>query len=242
MALVAPGGVAADVAAEDDERAGGHPPGAESGGLFGKGEMGFMGAAAGIGHAVGEPMDGERAIGFEDAAFALDPGGLDGVEPGALDRQIAGDDADAVAVPLDPSVVIPGPGAPMLADVPGRVVPDEGQRLLAGRLELAAAPVQVGGGGGVDRSAVDEPEPHPAGGVLLARVGAPPGAGASQRLRVRLDLRDRLLDQALRSSRQNVAVETWNELGEASGILETVEHGRLYLDHTRPFLDRWRAG
>jgi hypothetical protein len=35
--------------------------------------MGFMGAAVGIGHAVGELMDGEHAIGFEDAAFAVVP-------------------------------------------------------------------------------------------------------------------------------------------------------------------------
>jgi hypothetical protein len=52
----------------------------------------------------------------------------------------------------------------------------------------------------------------------------------------------RQLDQALRSGRQVIAVETWNELGEASGILETEEYGRLYLDLTRAFFDRWRAG
>ena len=30
------------------------------------------------------------------------------------------------------------------------------------------------------------------------------------------------------------------KLGEASGILETVEYGRHYLDLTRQFLDSWR--
>ena len=39
-----------------------------------------------------------------------------------------------------------------------------------------------------------------------------------------------------------LAIETWNELGEASGILETLEFGRLYLDLTRGFLDSWRRG
>src|SRR5437764_920487 len=44
---------------------------AESGDLFGNGEMGFMGAAVGIGNAVGEFLDGEEAVGVEDAALAV---------------------------------------------------------------------------------------------------------------------------------------------------------------------------
>jgi hypothetical protein len=49
---------------------------AESGGLFGNDEMGFMGTRVGVGDAVGERLDGEEAVGFEDAAFAVDPGGF----------------------------------------------------------------------------------------------------------------------------------------------------------------------
>ena len=40
---------------------------------------------------------------------------------------------------------------------------------------------------------------------------------------------------------QIIAIETWNELGEASGILETIEYGRQYIEITRAYLDRWRA-
>jgi Domain of unknown function (DUF5010) len=50
------------------------------------------------------------------------------------------------------------------------------------------------------------------------------------------------LRKALRSGRQIMAVETWNELGEASGILETVEYGRQYIDLTRRYADRFKAG
>jgi hypothetical protein len=50
------------------------------------------------------------------------------------------------------------------------------------------------------------------------------------------------LRKALRSGRQIMAVETWNELGEASGILETVEFGRQYIDLTRRYADRFKAG
>src|SRR5215211_223152 len=105
--------------------------------------MWLMGAAVGIGDAIGELVDGEQAVGFEDAAFAVHPGRFDGVEPGALDGQVAGDDPDAVAALLDLAVVVTGPVADLLADVPGGVVPEQEQRLLASRLELAAAPVEV---------------------------------------------------------------------------------------------------
>jgi hypothetical protein len=50
------------------------------------------------------------------------------------------------------------------------------------------------------------------------------------------------LRQALLSGRQIMAIETWNELGEASGILETVEYGRQYIDLTRRYADRFKAG
>ena len=50
------------------------------------------------------------------------------------------------------------------------------------------------------------------------------------------------LEAARRSGRRILAIETWNELGEASGILETLEFGRLYLDLTRAYLDSWRRG
>ncbi len=52
----------------------------------------------------------------------------------------------------------------------------------------------------------------------------------------------RQLQRAVESGRQILAVETWNELGEASGILDTLEYGRQYLDLTRQGLERWRAG
>ena len=97
-------------------------PGAGSGDLSGYDGVGLAWAAAGIGHAVGELPNREEAVGFHDAACAVHPGGLDGVGPGALDRQTAGDDTDARAVQLDLPIVVADPVAHLLADVPGRVV------------------------------------------------------------------------------------------------------------------------
>jgi hypothetical protein len=70
------------------------------------------------------------------------------------------------------------------------------------------------------------------------------GSGANRFCVDRADGRYYLdqLEAARRSGRRILAVETWNELGEASGILETEEWGRLYLDLTRQFLDGWRRG
>src|SRR4051812_34568780 len=157
--------------------------------------MRLTGAVVGVGDAIGQLVDGEQAVGFDDAAFAVGPGWFDGVEPRAFDGQVAGDDPDPDAAPLDLAVVVTDPGADQMADVPGGVVPDQEQGLLAVRAELAAAPVQVVDGHGADGPAIDEPEPHPVGGVLLGRVGAQQQAVAGQRLGVRVVLRDRLLDQ-----------------------------------------------
>jgi hypothetical protein len=49
------------------------------------------------------------------------------------------------------------------------------------------------------------------------------------------------LQRAVASGRQILAIETWNELGEASGILETTEFGRQYIDLTRQYADSFKA-
>src|SRR5215212_5055737 len=157
--------------------------------------MGFVRAPVGVADAVGEFVCGEQGVGFDDPPLAVDPGRLDGVEPGALTRQVAGDEADALPALLDVAVVVADPVADLLADVPGGVVPDHQERLLAGGLELAATPVQVVDGHRADGAAVDEAQPHPVGGVLRGRVGAQQQAVAGRRLRVRVVLRDRLFDQ-----------------------------------------------
>ncbi len=38
--------------------------------------MRFVGAAVGVADAVGERVGREQIVGFDDAAFAVDPGGL----------------------------------------------------------------------------------------------------------------------------------------------------------------------
>ncbi len=52
----------------------------------------------------------------------------------------------------------------------------------------------------------------------------------------------RQLAAALRSGRRIIAIETWNELDEGSGIADTVELGRAYIDLTRKYADAFHAG
>ncbi len=51
---------------------------------------------------------------------------------------------------------------------------------------------------------------------------------------------ERDLQQAVASTRQILAVETWNEFSEGTDIAETVETGRQYIDLTRPYADRFK--
>ena len=48
------------------------------------------------------------------------------------------------------------------------------------------------------------------------------------------------LRQAVASGRKIMAIETWNEEGEGSGIMETLEFGRAYIDITRQFAELFK--
>jgi hypothetical protein len=50
------------------------------------------------------------------------------------------------------------------------------------------------------------------------------------------------LKRALGSGRQIMVIETWNELGESSGILETIEFGRQYIELTRKYAEPFKVG
>src|SRR3954469_679991 len=190
--------------------------------------MRLMGTGVGIGDTVSKLVDGEQAVGFDDAAFAVDPGGFDGIEPRALDREVGGDDADTGADLLDLAVVVADPVTHKMADVPGGIIPDHDQRLLAVRLQLATAPLQVVDGDGADGSAIDKPQPHLVGGLRGGRVGAQQQAVACQRLRVRVALRDRLFDQPQAIILLDPGVETGSsQTTPPDLILKAQDPGRM---------------
>ena len=178
--------------------------------------------------AVDQLIGGEQAGGLDDAALAVSPLGLDGVQPGALDRQVAIDDADATPAPFDAAIVGADPGADRPADVPGGIVPDQQQRLLARRLQSGAAPSQVLGRRGADRAAVDEAQPGLLVPTTVLARGTEQQAIAGQRLGVRVVRRDRLFDQPERLVRLGPTVQ--GRLRQAAPpdlVLEAQDPGRM---------------
>ena len=111
-------------------------------------------------HPVGQFIRAQQSIELHDLALAMNPFGLDGVQPRALLRQKATDDPYPTAALLDFSIVFAEPSSDLPGDVPACVVPDEKKGLLAKSFELLAAPREKPRGYGAHRPAVDEPYPY----------------------------------------------------------------------------------
>ena len=52
---------------------------------------------------------------------------------------------------------------------------------------------------------------------------------------------ERALQAAVASDRRILALETWNEFSEGSQIAETVQDGRVYIELTRRYADRFKG-
>src|SRR5687768_12174192 len=89
----------------------------------------------------------------------MEPARLNWVEPGALGGQKAGQNANAVTGGLDLLIVGTNPGAHVLGEVPGSVVPDQEPEALAEGGEFVGGPVEELGRDGTDRPTGDEAEP-----------------------------------------------------------------------------------
>src|SRR5215208_3886823 len=138
---------------------------------------------------IGEFVSAQQPVGFDYFALAMNPFGLDGVQPRTLLRQKATDDPHPTAALLHFSVVFAEPSPHLPGDVPACVVPDQNKGLLANSFETLAPPREKPRAYGAHRPAVDEPYPH---------VGEPwkVEAVAGYGLGVGVVLGDRLLDHA----------------------------------------------
>src|SRR5262245_41556342 len=153
-----------------------------------------MGTAMIGAHPFGHLLRAEQTGRFDNCPLTVDPLGLNRVEPGTLDGQVADEEADALALLLDGPVVCADPGAHRLTHVPGRIVPDEDPHWYAQGLQPGAAPVQKLGCQGADGPALYEAQPN--GFVLLG--AAHEQAITGQRLRIGIGVGDRLFHQAQR--------------------------------------------
>jgi hypothetical protein len=107
-----------------------------------------------------ELISTEQPLGLCDLAFAMNPLRLDCIEPRALGRQKARHypHPGFATTVFDLAVVGDDPASHFMAAVPGGIVPDQKQGLLASLLEPPAAPLKKLRGYGTNRAAVDEPK------------------------------------------------------------------------------------
>jgi hypothetical protein len=75
-----------------------------------------------LAHALGQLVRREQPVGLYNLALAMNPLGLDRVEPRALDRQKAAYDPHSFAAAFDSPVVGGDPLSDLFGDVPGSVV------------------------------------------------------------------------------------------------------------------------
>src|SRR5207253_328286 len=75
-------------------------PSARPGSMFGNSQMSFVGTPEGGTDPLLQLLGGEQARRFDHLALAVHPLGLDGIQPGALDRQRADHDPHAATLLL----------------------------------------------------------------------------------------------------------------------------------------------
>jgi len=108
-----------------------------------------------------ELISTEQPLGLCDFAFAMNPLGLDRIEPRALGRQKAGNYAHPsfATIVFDSAIVGGDPASHLSAFVPGGIVPDQKQGLLAPLPKPVAAPREKLRGYGAHRSTIHKPKP-----------------------------------------------------------------------------------
>src|SRR5215208_8446725 len=115
---------------------------------------------------VGELISSKQSLGLAHLSLAVHPLRFYGVKPRTLLGQEAHHDAYSTAAVFDLLVVSCNPTTHELALVPGGIVPDKKQSLLAKILaksfEPLATPIEKLSGYGAHRPSVHEPQPGPA--------------------------------------------------------------------------------
>src|SRR5215207_8748806 len=117
-------------------------PSARSGDIFGNGQVLVVRTSKSRADPLGQLVGTKQTLGLDHLAFAVNPLGLDRVEPRALLGQQTTDDPHSrtAAALFDLSVVSSDPATYLPAYVPARVIPDQHQHLLAQPFELLRAP------------------------------------------------------------------------------------------------------
>jgi len=76
-------------------------------------------------HALSQLLRRKQPVGFHHGALAMDPPGLNRVEPGTFSGQVARQGMDALRLRFHLGVALANPGADHLAEMPGGIIPNE---------------------------------------------------------------------------------------------------------------------
>src|SRR5215210_1304339 len=175
---------------------------------------------------VGELVSAQQTIGLDHLALAVDPFGFYGVQPRALLRQKATYDPHSMSVPFDLAVMSSEPSSELAAYVPGGVVPDEEQDLLADSFELLSAPSEKPGRYLTHGTTIHEPQPR------LLKLRQIESVARDGLLTIGVVLGDRLLDEAHRLSLLGPATQgRRSESAPPALILEAGGPLRIGLGH-----------
>jgi len=137
----------------------------------------------------------KQASGFNHRPFAMNPFGLNRIEPRALRRQAERQDAHAFADQLDLLVVLPDPGAHDFADIPRGIVPDQQPGFFALSYQAPAASIKKLSSNITYGVSSDKTQPHFFAHGIIWGTRLPEYSVTSQRFRVGVPFFPRLLNQ-----------------------------------------------
>lgn len=156
----------------------------------------FIGAPKVSTNSLSKLMSGKQSISFDHVALAVDPFGLNRVQPGTFRREKERQDAHAFALLLDLLVVLPNPGANLFTVMPGSIIPDQEPDGFALLSQLLAAPIEKLGGDVTHGASGNKTQRHLFAHRMRSRSLLPEHSIAGERFGIRITFLPGLLDQA----------------------------------------------
>ncbi len=120
----------------------------------------FMSTIKGRTNPLCQLLSRQNAIWLNNPSLAMQPLGFNRVQPRTFDRQRTNQDTDPLTGRFDLAVMGSDPSPNRLTDVPGGIIPDQGQDRFAQGSPFGATPFQKLDGNGADGSTIDETQPH----------------------------------------------------------------------------------
>jgi hypothetical protein len=157
--------------------------------------MGFVRTLVIRADPLGQLPGRERSSRLDHGTFAMNPFGFNGIEPGTLCGKAQRQNTDPFARLFDLLIVLSDPGSYDLADMPGRVIPNQQPGAFALCRKFFRAPVKKLGGDVADGAPCHKTKPHFMALGIVWQTLLPQDTIAGQRFGIRIALFPGLLLQ-----------------------------------------------